>query len=181
VSDDRKARLAAMESAWNQTEAPSGDRPKKEYEPIPDGEYQARIELFDFHESKKDGSLSLRTQFEIIGPTRDGAKVSCFHDLEKPERLKWTRMHLELLGINVHSFQELEAALPSALDKVAEIALKTRTGNNGTDYQNVYLNRVLEGVTASAQMPRTDDTPPPPTDADQPAPKDDPHLDEIPF
>ena len=179
MSDDRKARLAAMESAWKGADAPKGDGEKKEYEPIPDGEYQARIELFDFHESKKDGSLSLRTQFEIIAPTRSGARVSTFHDLEKPERLKWTRLHLENLGINVHSLEELEAALPSALDKVADIALKTKTGNNGKDYQNCYITRVLEGVTASAASPS--DGPPPPTDADRPAPKDDPHLDEIPF
>lgn len=180
MSDDRKARLAAMESAWKQADTPKGDgEKKKEYEPIPDGEYQARIELFDFHESKKDGSLSLRTQFEIIAPTREGARVSTFHDLEKPERMKWTRLHLENLGINVHSLEELESALPDALDKVADIVLKSKQVGDKT-YQNCYVNRVLDGVTASASTPRTD-TPPPPTDADRPAPKGDADMDSIPF
>jgi hypothetical protein len=178
VSDDRKARLAAMEKAWSQADPPKSDGDKKkEYEPLPDGEYQARIELFDFHESKKDGSLSLRTQFEILGPVREGARVSTFHDLEKPERLKWTRRHIEDLGINVHSLEELESALPSALDKVCDLALKSREVN-GTTYQNVYVNRVLDGVTASASTPSEA---PPHSDADEPAPKEDIHLDEIPF
>lgn len=179
MSDDRKARLAAMEKAWQGAGPPKGDGEKKEYEPIPDGEYQARIELFDFHESKKDGSLSLRTQFEVIAPSREGARVSTFHDLEKPERLKWTRLHLENLGINVHSLEELESALPDALDKVADIALKSKQVGDKT-YQNVYVNRVLEGVTASAVTP-TAEKPPTPTDADQPAPKGGADLDEIPF
>jgi hypothetical protein len=177
VSEDRKARLAAMESAWKGADAPKSDGAKKEYEPLPDGEYQARIDLFDFHESKKDGSLSLRTQFEIIGPDRIGAKVSTFHDLEKPERLKWTRRHIEDLGLNVHSLEELESALPSALDKVCDLALKSKQVGDKT-YQNVYVNRVLEGVTASAIG---SSEAPPHTDSDAPAPKDDPHLDEIPF
>lgn len=178
MSDDRKARLAAMENAWKQADAPKSDSEKKEYEPLPDGEYQGRVELFDFHESKKDGSLSLRTQFEILGPVREGARVSTFHDLEKPERLKWTRLHLEALGINVHSLEELESALPSALDKVADLALKSKQVGDKT-YQNVYVNRVLDGVTATATTPTEE--PPPLTDADQPAPKGDADLDEIPF
>lgn len=178
MSEDRKARLAAMEKAWQQADPPKGDGEKKEYEPLPDGEYQARIELFDFHESKKDGSLSLRTQFEVLGPTREGARVSTFHDLEKPERLKWTRLHLEALGINVHSLEELESALPRALDKVCDLALKSKQVGDKT-YQNVYLNRVLEGVTASATT--ATEEPPPHSDADEPAPKGDADMDEIPF
>jgi hypothetical protein len=177
VSEDRKARLAAMEKAWKGADAPKADGEKNAYKPIPDGEYQARVDLFTFHESKKDGSLSLRTQFEIIGPDRIGAKVSTFHDLEKPERLKWTRRHIEDLGLNVHSLEELESALPSALDKVCDLALKSREVN-GKKYQNVYLNRVLNGVTASASTPS--DEAPPHSDADEPAPKRD-DLDEIPF
>ena len=175
---DRAKRLAAMENAWKEADTPKSDgEKKKEYEPIPDGEYQARVDLFDFHESKKDGSLSLRTQFEIIGPTRAGAKVSTFHDLEKPERLKWTRRHVEDLGLSVHSLEELESALPSALDKVCDIALKSKQVGDKT-YQNCYINRVLDGVTASASIPTEA---PPHSDADQPAPKDGAHMDDIPF
>lgn len=173
--ETRQDRLAAMNDAWQQ--ADTDDKPeKKEWENPPDGEYQARVHSFDFHDGKN--GLALRTQFEIVGPSNAGWKVSTFHPLENPDRLKWTKQHLTMLGVKAHSLEELEAALPSALDKVCDVALKTRKGNDGREWQNVYLNRVMGGVTASASQP-VSDTPPPHEDTDRPKPKDD--LDDIPF
>lgn len=174
--DDTKQRLAAMDEAWKSAEADTDKSEKKEWTNPDDGEYQARVDRFDFHDGK--GGLALRTQFELLGPSNAGWKVSTFHPLENPERLKWTKLHLQQLGIEASSLEELEVLLPKALDQVCDVALKTKRANNGKDYQNLYINKVVEGVTASASDP-VSDAPPPHGDFDRPKPKDD--LDDIPF
>ena len=174
--ETRTDRLAAMNDAWKAADAGGDEKPeKKEWENPPDGEYQARVHSFDFHDGK--GGLALRTQFELIGPSNAGWKVSTFHPLENPDRLKWTKRHLLMLGVEAHSLEELEAALPSALDKVCDVALKSKKVGE-TTYQNLYLNRVMGGVKAEPSVPAAEE-PPPHEDADRPKPKDD--LDDIPF
>jgi hypothetical protein len=174
--DTRTERLKAMDSAWKAADADEPKEEKREWENPPDGDYQARVHSFDFHDGK--GGLALRTQFEIVGPSNMGWKVSTFHPLENPERLKWTKRHLEALGVVAFSLEELETNLQTALDKVCEVVLKTRKGNDGREYQNLYLNRVMEGITLSPEG-RTEE-PPPHTDNDEPAPKRD-SFDDIPF
>ena len=171
----RQDRLAAMDDAWKAADTEDKGE-SKEWENPPDGEYQARVHSFDFHDGKS--GLALRTQFELLGPNNAGWKVSTFHPLEDTGRLKWTKLHLDQLGVNATSLSELEAALPEALDQVCDVVLKTKTANNGKNYQNIYVNKVMRGVTASASEPVTD-APPPHEDFDRPKPKDD--LDDIPF
>jgi len=171
----RQERLAAMDEAWKQADPGEKDE-KKEWENPPDGEYQARVHSFDFHDGKS--GLALRTQFELLGPSNAGWKVSTFHPLEDTGRLKWTKLHLHQLGVEANSLAELEAALPRALDQVCDVVLKSKQVGDKT-YQNLYVNRVMNGVTASASQPVSDDAPPPHEDFDRPKPKDD--LDDIPF
>lgn len=153
---DIKNRLADLDTDWSKSESNGS----KDYDPVPDGQYQARIRRFDFHESKKDGNLLLRTEFEIIAPTNEGRVVSSFHDLENPERLGYAKNHLLLMGVEVERLSEIEAALPAALDQVCEIAVKSRQVGEKT-YQNIYLNKVLKDVKAGESQPRSDDRPPP--------------------
>ena len=174
--ETRAERLKAMDNAWKAADADEPKEEKREWENPPDGDYQARVHSFDFHDGK--GGLALRTQFEIVGPSNMGWKVSTFHPLENPERLKWTKRHLEALGVSAFSLEELEVNLQTALDKVCEVALKTRKGNDGREYQNLYLNRVMEGFTLSSEG--SAEQPPPHSDKDEPAPKGVP-LDDIPF
>jgi hypothetical protein len=177
--ETRQDRLAAMNDAWQAAEASEEQSEKKEWENPPDGEYQARVHSFDFHDGKN--GLALRTQFELLGPHNAGWKVSTFHPLEDRDRLKWTKQHLSMLGVNAHSLEELESALPSALDKVCDVALRTRKGKDGREWQNLYLNRVVGGVTASESQPVSGEEPPPHDDEDRPKPKDEIPLDDIPF
>jgi hypothetical protein len=149
---DVKDRLNKMDADWDSTQ--NSTNGTKEYDPIPDGQYQARVRRFDFHESKKDGNLLLRTEFEIVAPTNEGRVISSFHDLENPERLGYAKNHLLLLGVEVERLSEVENALPAALDKVCEIAVKSRQVGD-RQYQNVYLNKVLDGVKAEASKPKS--------------------------
>lgn len=172
----RAERLKAMDGAWQAADADEKQEEAREWENPPDGDYQARVHSFDFHDGK--GGLALRTQFELIAPSNAGWKVSTFHPLENPERLKWTKRHLAALGVEAHSLEELEVNLNGALDKVCDVALKTRKGNDGREWQNLYLNRVHQGVTAGPPGSATEA--PPHQDTDRPEPKLAP-LDDIPF
>lgn len=147
---DVAERLKDMDKAWQESEANSGGGSS-----VPDGDYQAAVARFDFFESKKDGNLTLVTEFEIVAPRNVGSAVKTFHDLENPDRLGWAKGHLETLGIeNVNPLSDLEDRLKGALDQVCEIALVSKKVGDKT-YQNVYLNGVVEGVKVDREAPAT--------------------------
>lgn len=159
-------RLKDMDKVWQQAEANTGGGTAS----VPDGDYQASVFRFDFFDSKKNGNLTLVTEFEIIAPNNIGGKVKTFHDLEDADRIGWAKGHLAMLGVeNVNPLTDLEERLADALDQVCEIALVSKKVGDKT-FQNVYLNGVVEGVKAERSEK--------PTEAEQPPPPDD---DDIPF
>lgn len=159
---DISERLKDMDALWQGAEANTGGTAA----PVPDGEYQASVYRFDFFDSKKNGNLTMVTEFEIVAPNNLGSKVRTFHDLEDADRLGWAKGHLAMLGVeNVNPLSDLEDRLAEALDQVCEIALVSKKVGDKT-FQNVYLNAVVKGVkterakpAAPAEVDDTDDIP----------------------
>jgi hypothetical protein len=161
--DNLTDRLAKMSDTWEKTEA------EEPGAPLPDGDYQAAVTRFDFTESKKDGNLLLITELTVTVPEQfAGRSATLFHDLENPDRLGWTKAHLELLGItDVAPLDTLEQRLKDGLDAVCNIAVRSKTKGDKT-YSNVYINSVaLAGTPAAAGAPAAEQ-PPAPGDDDIP-------------
>jgi hypothetical protein len=111
----------------------------------PDGEYQARVDRFDFKEIQ--GEYKLLTEMKVLAPAAyHGWEITTWHDLENPERYPSLKKHLDALGILPESLSELEVALNVALDSVVEIAVRTssRLDAQGNPYRNAYVNHNLD-------------------------------------
>lgn len=152
-------RLEDLDADWKAT-GTNGSNEKSEYEPVPDGTYQARVKSFDIFEGKHDGDVTLRTEFEIITGDRSGRSVSTFHNLENPDRLPYAKSHLAMLGIELEKLSEIQDKLDPALDSVCEIAVKSKEGTSRSGerrtYTNVYLNKVLADVKAGGSEPKSE-------------------------
>jgi hypothetical protein len=157
-------RLTKMSDTWTKTEA------EEPGQALPDGDYQAVVSRFDFTESKKDGNLLLITELTVTVPAEyAGRSATLFHDLENPERLGWTKAHLELLGItDVEPLTTLEARLQDGLDAVCNIVIKSKSKGDKT-YSNIYINSVAKAGASTVDPTQVQgDNPPAPGDDDIP-------------
>jgi hypothetical protein len=132
--------LSSLDEDWGVTEAAKGGGLP------PDGVYEARIDRFDFVNSKFDGSLQLKTEMEITAGDHGGSRVSIWHDLQDKDRLKYLKGYLETIQIKIEKLSDLQEALGAALDVVVEVRIKTtskRVDGEQKQYTNVYVNRFI--------------------------------------
>lgn len=126
-------RLSQMNEAWEQAPVQGTN------DPPPPGTYQAKVERFNFFESKKSGNLTLVTELVVTNGEFSGRSCSTFHDLENPDRLGWAKGHLVLLGLeSISPLSSLEDRLREVLDTPVEINVVVKDG-----YTNVYVNKRL--------------------------------------
>jgi hypothetical protein len=129
---------------------------------VPDGEYEATIDRFDFWEADRGGPLKLLTELSVATGDYAGLKPpSVWHDLEDEERLGFVKGYLHLLGLEGVKLSELETALEPVVGTRVAIRVATRTSKkNGLDYTNTYINEVLgESGSGSASVEKDDDIP----------------------
>jgi hypothetical protein len=144
--EDVQARLAEMDDAYNATTT------------RPEGDYQAVIERFDFFESNKTGDLFLKTELKIAhDPEWDGHGLETVHNLTDPDRIKWAKKYLGLLGYD-GPISGLTGALDSFVGLPVEVSVKysAKLDEYGDPYQNVYINRRLAELEAPTDVPAGD-------------------------
>jgi hypothetical protein len=172
--DNLQERLKAMQGVFNEAvpDAP-GQGPMP-----PDGKYQALVHAFDTFESNA-GQAFLKTQLQLAldGGEWDSHVVETVHNLEDPERIKYVKAHLKVLGLDVDSVDLATLLAPDTLATLLDVPVaitikrSSKTDGEGNHYVNVYVDRRLGNP-----MPKSDvDTPPPPPPA--PAKTDD----DVPF
>lgn len=144
-------RLRGMDDQFESTEA------KVSGGSVPDGEYEALLERFDFWEKKGGGPLKLITEVRVDAGEYAGLSApSVWHELEDPERIGWTKGYLHTLGLEGVKPSELETALePIAGRTRVGIRIATTT-KNGKTYRDTYINEVI-GEPGSAAPASTDD------------------------
>lgn len=140
---DVKDTLAQFDGTWGDTEAAGGSGGLP-----PDGNYEARVDRFDFEVSQKSGSMQLKTELVIRGGEHDGKRVRTWHDLQDVEKLKWLKGHLEAMGLKLDKLSELSDRLPEVLDVPVAIRIKT-----SGQYTNVYVNERLGDPVSKSELP----------------------------
>lgn len=137
-------RLAQMDGAYDDAPVAGG------FEDLPpDGDYQVVVDRFDFIEAQKNGRLYLKTIGSVATGPHKGRTVSCLHDLEDADRLKYLKKHLAVLEVEPVSLRHLEIALKAALDVPFLVAVKT-----SGEYRNVYFNQKLGGPIRQPEAPQ---------------------------
>lgn len=131
-------RLAAMDDEFDEAPAAQSGR-------LPDGEYLGVIQRFDFWEKEGGGPLKLITEIKVDGGEHDGMSApSVWHELEDPERIKWTKGYFELLGLKGIRLSEIETKL-EPLAGTARVQFSVVTSEReGKVYRNVYVNELVD-------------------------------------
>lgn len=149
--------LNELNGAWKGANVEDNNR--REFEKLPDGTYQAHVEEARIERSKKSERLQIAFVFDIVAPhVHRGRKIFHYRGLDDPERIGWAKQDIYNMGLVVEDLTELPDLLPNLLDRVIEIGLKTNPKK--PDYQNVYINRVVnEGGYGERHdsLPVTDD------------------------
>lgn len=132
-------RLKNMDSDYQRAQVDSRGLP-------PDDNYQAVVDRFDFLEWPT--GLFLKTEMRIHGGDYDGMHVETIHAMEDPDRMEFLKKHLQALGAMPERLSDIEKVLPSALDAVVDVTVKTsdRTNAEGQPYRNLYVNKVIRSM-----------------------------------
>lgn len=121
-----------------------------EYDEVPDGKFQARVDSVKLENSSK-GDPMLKWDLVILNGTFAGRHVFKNAVISQAS-LPYVKRDLKTLGLGLTKFSELAHRLEELLDVTVEITKRTRG-----DYTNVYFNRRLQlAVTPGSGIPDQD-------------------------
>ena len=124
-----------LEQMWGA--ATTESRQTGEFENLPDGKYQAKIESIRFGHTKEKG-LPMFSWDLILVSSHAGRHI--FHNrvMSSADNVKYAKQDFTNVGLHANSINELTDKLDEILDAVIEIQLKTKG-----QYQNCYINKVV--------------------------------------
>lgn len=114
-------------------EAPIEER---EFEDVPDGKYQVKVEKVELTKAQSSGNPMLKWTLKILGPRYAGRLLWRNSVMASKENLKWLKTDLHTCGIDVEKLSELPARLGDLLDVTLEVTKRTKGEN-----ENIYFNR----------------------------------------
>ena len=136
-----------LQSLWNSTQA------AKEFEPLPAGEYLARIVRGELDTSRTNATPGYKLEFVVVEGEHSGRKF--WLDLWlTPAALPMTKRDLAKLG--VQSLDQLEQPLPPGI--VCKVKLTMRTEDDGTAHNKVRAFEVVRIETPQADAFAPNDT-----------------------
>lgn len=132
--------LKQYEKAWQQASAES------DFEDLPDGKYQVKIEVARFENSKNSGRLQLAYEFTVVAPEKtEGRKHWHYRGLEDEINVGYMKRELKTCGVDVDSIPitQVQNHLPNIIGSILEITIKTKKTNRG-EFRNTYFNKLLQ-------------------------------------
>lgn len=114
----------------------SAEVEERDFEPIPDGKYQASVDRIELTHSKNSGNPMLKWALKILGPTHQGRLLWRNNVMASSENVKWLKSDLHVCGLELEKLSDLPDNLEKLLDVKLEITKRTRGDN-----ENIYLNR----------------------------------------
>ena len=121
--------LAAFDEEYEQAEAPDFDE-------VPDGKYQVRIEAVRMAESQK-GDPMIKWDLIVISGQFEGRHIFK-NSVITQASLPFVKGDLKTLGLQLPKFSELPNHLEELLDKRLQVTKKTKD-----EFTNVYFNKLL--------------------------------------
>ncbi|MDZ4851697.1 MAG: DUF669 domain-containing protein [Pirellulaceae bacterium] len=137
--------LSSFDDEFATAEAP-------EYDEVPDGKYQARIESVRLESSQK-GDPMLKFDLEVLSGSQAGRHIFK-NSVISQASLPYVKGDLKTLGLELAKFSELAGRLEELLDVSLEVTKRTRG-----DYTNVYFNRRLQLAVAPSGNNQQEQTP----------------------
>jgi hypothetical protein len=112
-------------------------------ETIPDGHYDARIEDARLSRTPRTNNPMITWKLRILGPTHEGASLVKTRVITQ-KTLSWVKEDLELLGVRLERFSDLDQYLGQTVER--EVRIFKKMGNNG--WTDVYFSRAFAAAAA---------------------------------
>lgn len=153
---DWKKYLSQFQQAYKEADAVDS-----EFDELPDGDYIARVERVELKQSKS-GKPMMEWEFVIHDGQYAGRREWKYNLIDSVDRVQWLKKDLFKAGLALDDITKLEESLPALLDRILEIRIKTKQGNNGQTYRNIYIKKHHEtyeknGMPTNPANPFTDD------------------------
>jgi hypothetical protein len=123
-----------------------------EYDEVPDGKYQARIESVRLENSQK-GDPMIKFDLEVLSGPQAGRHIFK-NSVITQASIPYVKSDLKTLGLELAKFSQLSGRLEELLDVTLEVTKRTRG-----DYANVYFNRRISIAAGSSGEFSQDQTP----------------------
>lgn len=134
---DWKSYLSQFQQAYKDADVSDS------YDELPDGEYTVKVERVELKESNS-GRPMLEWEFVVHEGEFAGRHEWKYNLLDSVDRIQWLKKDLFRAGLDLEDITKLEESLPLLLDRLLKITIKTKMGNNGLKYRNVYINKQIE-------------------------------------
>lgn len=121
--------LSVFDEEFESAEAP-------EFEELPDGKYQVRIDRACLTKSQADNPM-IKWELAVMSGTYEGRKLfknSAITDASIP----FVKADLLTVGLELKKLSDLPGRIGEVLDKALEVTKKTKG-----EYVNIYFNRLL--------------------------------------
>ncbi len=109
---------------------------KREFEPVPDGNYKVVVERVELTRSRKTNNPLLKWTLQILGPQCEGRLLWRNNMLQTRENLQWLKNDLYVCDLILEKVSDLPANLHKLLDIELEVSKRTKG-----ERENVYFNR----------------------------------------
>ncbi len=125
--------LAQFDDGFQQAEVED-----HEFDPVPDGKYQVRVEKAELTRSREAGTPMIKWTLRIIGSAH-ADRLLWKYNVLREENMKWVKTDLHICGLDIEKMSELPDRLEHLLDVTLEVTKRTKD-----DRENVYFNRRIE-------------------------------------
>jgi len=125
----------------------SADVEEKDFEAVPDGKYQVKVDRVELTRSETSGNPMLKWALKILGPTHKGRLLWRNNVIASKDNVKWLKQDLYTCGLQMDKLSDLPGKLETLLDVGLEVTKRTKN-----EFENIYFNRriVLSGEDAAA-------------------------------
>ncbi|CAM2066744.1 DUF669 domain-containing protein [Sulfidibacter corallicola] len=147
MSDFEQIDLAELDNKFESEEASETN-----HTPVPDGKYQVNVDKIELTRSKS-GNPMLKWTLRIIGPTQR-KRLLWKNSVITEASIKWLKRDLIIAGLVLAKLSDLEHRLHELLDIQLEVKKVTKN-----DYENIYLQRLIEIDDPDAQASTQDSVP----------------------
>jgi len=126
----------------------SADVEEKDFEPVPDGKYQVKVDRVELTRSETSGNPMLKWALKILGPKHKGRLLWRNNVIASKDNVKWLKQDLYTCGLQMEKLSDLPGKLESLLDVGLEVTKRTKN-----EFENIYFNRriALSGEDASSE------------------------------
>jgi hypothetical protein len=116
-----------------------------DFESIPDGHYQVRVDSVQLLRSSK-GDPMLKWSLRVLGPTHEDRLLWRNNVMASADNVVWLKKDLFTCGLRLAKLSELPANLERLLDICLEVTKKTKG-----DFESIYFNKRITTAAEAGQ------------------------------